>query len=101
GRCPRGGGGGARGGPPGRFFPHPPLQHRTGTLILHQASCARSARAACRSGVSKPSVNQVYRLCSIVLASSGRPCAASNRARLVVARSSSERACWVRAISTA
>ena len=38
--------------------------------------------------MSKPSVNQLYISASIVRASSRRPCVASSRARLVVARNS-------------
>ena len=63
--------------------------------------CARRSRAACRSGVSNPSVNQAYRSLSCRLASSDRCCTLHNRARLIVARSSKDRACCARAIEIA
>ena len=63
--------------------------------------CARRSRAACRSGVSNPSVNQAYRSLSCRLASSDLFCAIHNRARLIVARSSNDLACWERAIEIA
>ncbi len=64
-------------------------------------SCARRSRAACRSGVSNPSVNQAYTPLSCRLASTSRCCAIHNRARLIVARSSNDLACCDRAISIA
>ncbi len=63
--------------------------------------CARRSRAACRFGVSNPSVNQAYRSLSCRLASSDRFCAIHNRARLIVARRPNFMACYDRAISIA
>src|SRR5262249_37417902 len=60
-----------------------------------------SAFASIRSAVSKPSVNQLYTGASRSWASWRLPCCCQSRARLVVARSSQDFACWFWAIAMA
>src|SRR5215471_11858952 len=59
---------------------------------------SNNAFASCKSAVSNPSVNQLYTGASRSWASWRLPCCCQSRARLVVARSSSDLACWFWAI---
>src|SRR5262245_58136707 len=61
------------------------------------SSPSNYAFASCRSLVSNPSVNQLYTSNNILCASSRLPCCCHKRARLIVARSSSDFACCWRA----
>src|SRR5215470_8232746 len=64
-------------------------------------STSSSAFASIRSAVSNPSVDHPYTGASRSWASWGLPCCCHRRAKLVVVRSSSDLACWLRAMSRA
>src|SRR5262245_56069740 len=65
------------------------------------ANSSNNILASCKSAVSKPSVNHPYTGAKRSWASWRFPCCFQRRARLEVARSSSDLACWVWAIAMA
>jgi len=83
----------------------PTRQSRHATDFRHELPSgdvlSKRAFAPIKSGVSKPSVNQSYTSASIGRTSAARPCAMRSCPSFTSARSSSMRASWRRAISTA